>query len=412
VGFRDDRDAMLARMEALERELAQTKSNLETTEAEREVLQKERDELAEKVGDDKSAAEKEARREVQRKARAEMMSDLKTWWAGQRKARLYVFTGILLVGIAGFVAYRMLRNKPPSLSAKADKFVGSCPWVADKPLVVLDRILTKRSSGQRQYYYFYNLYDPQTGVRSLRVRLSGNRYSQEPTCLGFEKDLVWMKTRGEGLHARELATGKVVYTEKQLREKLPSAPRELGFDKDMTVAFARTKDGRLYEFATKPALGVTKLESGTKLSGSSHYKVPNGAKTYIDYRALPGRRIKVKGGERKVIELDGVQLTTQDWLRPGFVINKKYGGTLWNKPDGFIVIEPTEIGSRTYRLTRIGLDGVMHWRYTPGAKSHFSSKNRAWNATADSKTLIYFTKTAEMVGIDAKTGHHRYTVHL
>lgn len=117
-------------------------------------------------------------------------------------------------------------------------------------------------------------------------------------------------------------------------------------------------------------------------------------------------------GPRRYLTHGGRRVGDRDWLDPNLLVNGQYGTIAWSNPDSVIIVEPLELGSRLTRLTRLGLNGKIHWQYTPGRRSVAKGNSIWWLSTPSGKTILYFDKAPHLVGIDAATGKEKFKIRL
>ncbi len=405
MGFRDDRDALLARADALDRELSAHKEDLEETSRERDELRNERDALRAKL----AKLEKKQKKNKPKPKPKSKPREQPAAGSAQHQQRIIAFGAVglmMVVGVAIYMALLVRRSPAPSATAAAGKFQSMCPLERGRALVTIDR--TRR---KMQHYYFYSLWDADSGKRLKRAKLHSGRFAQAPSCLGYEGELVWFKQKKQ-FYARNLDTGEVVIKHADIVALLPATLERMDFDNKTKTVIARTRDGRAHQIVSKPSLSTRPFAEPHRIRASGGSRLPTGNASSWGNAKINNLRLWKKGRNPRVpIMLGDNQLGDSDWLKPSFMLNGANGTMAWNDPDSVIVVEETELSSRMYQLTRLSLEGNVLWRYKPKRKA-VGYQNRSWFSSPTGKTLLVINEVPELVGVDPATGAEKFRAGL
>jgi hypothetical protein len=320
----------------------------------------------------------------------------------------WIIGGVLLLLLGGTGIYVWLTLRPATPDMPAESIFDICPIQKDKPVVVVDIVSkTLKLPGEPQEpreYFFVDIIDGATGKRIART--GGGR---EPVhCEGFVGNLVWLSSprigSELGLHARSLATGELVATEKQIGAAMPAPLNSLNFDKGGNFAYATGGDGRTYYVSAQNGLEFSETPPPT--AGSVFHADPKYGTGTPDGQTIGA----TDGGRRAFVTLDGAPIGGRDFLQPSFVGSAASMSVAWPNPDSVIVAEETLLDSDVFKLIRLGLDGTVHWEYTPPSESYNTGK-RDW-VSPNGDTIVYFTKDAHVLGVSAETGTEVFHLRL
>lgn len=339
------------------------------------------------------------------------------------RRKTLIFVGVFVVAAAALVVGLILNARTPGVDDRAGGLNALCPNAKGNPIVMIDwasrHYSPSRGSSYTKTWFFFAVYDPATGERRLRTRLTttSSKQSQRiPDCIGAQGKLVWVWTAGDKLHARAIATGKTVIDNAALVGALGGEVHRFGFDETRGQLAMLRRDGRAFAVTdvagNKPTLspidrfpGSVRRPTGTV--GVSRVSVQ-------PTRTLPdGRRLRSeRNGHRSVLYLGDKRLG-DDWLSPQLLRRPLDRSVVWPDPPSLLVVTPTKMQSKRYTISRVSLkDGKVLWQYRPPKDGLNVSQDGSWHATSGAETLIYFMLGAQMVGVDPATGKQTFLVHM
>ena len=412
VSFRDDRNAMLSRMDALERRLARAEQELASSDDARDRLQAERDQLAEKLAEADQRLEQEQRRgrkKSRKRGRRRTRASRKRAWLG-------IALVVSLLAGGGVLVYFLAKAAVPSASDPAGGLNSLCPR-GSGPIALTDWIYREYERG-RTNWFFYAAYDPVTGERLVRRELTSQSSGRMPDCIGAAPGVVWIWTEKHGIHGRVPETGEVAIDQGQLLGGLGARLDRVGFSVSQQALILSMKDGRDYrvtaehQFRPMPLGRDERVPSDLRVATEA-IGISRSARR--GDRKLPdGRTVRFVGRSSRVeLRVGDTQMGPSDWLSPVLVHFPQDGAIAWPEPASLMIVEPTEVGRKRFRISRVRIeDGTVLWSYTPKADDLLISKDASWQPTDTGETLIHFTRGARMIGLDPRTGVERFNLHL
>lgn len=395
--FRDDRDALYARAEALEQDLEQAEKELAEAEGDRERLTRERDAMRkelEKLRGSRNDDDAPAQTPDEEPGRTSWLP-----WVGA----IAPLAVSVIVGVAWYYKYEVKGSQRPAVSASAGRPVAMCPLRGDGTLIVVDQAI---SANRHKYFYSYNVYEAATGDRQLRVAIAGVE-SHTPACSGYEDDLVWLlRSEESGYLALRASTGQLVRRQADIAAEAGVSIHEVYFDNNGHHLLVTAMDGRRYHVIAADGFRLAELPKSHRAEQTTVYW-PHNPDTWAQLD--DSRRMRPEGNARRRFLIGEQPIGDRDWLLPDLVNNPATGTPLWTEPDSLIIVEPTLIKSEIFKATRYSLDGNEIWSFDPQLPSHTTN----WaNYIPVGDTLVYPTKDAQLIGIDPATGQQRYRVKM
>lgn len=267
------------------------------------------------------------------------------------------------------------------------------------------------------------VFDVTTGARVATHDLgSWEDDDERPLCMGLAgDDRVWVRPAGvPRLEVRALSDGSVVTSSAALQQRTPalaSGILALGWDSERRAPTASLRDGHqlLFDATT---LGTTRYEGTVTMTPlgvqadaviateSVPYYVGGMPELLLD----DGRRVTLDGHPRSFMQVGGERLFgDRDFYMPTVLLNPGTARIEWPDPPSLLVVEETLVGSHTYRVTRIGLDGTVLFSFDPHEALPASTRYRPtpWTASHDGSLLLHIGSEG-FVAIDAATGVERY----
>lgn len=201
------------------------------------------------------------------------------------------------------------------------------------------------------------------------------------------------------------------------RARLIGETTSVGWDDERGQIVANTSQG--FAVAIDPvSLSGTRVAgtpSLSTLSGMHDDVVPFGVVRYYvgglaTLRGADGVRWRLDGHPRSRVIREGQPLFAgRDFLSPAFLVHPGNGSVEWSDPPSVFVVEETAVGSITYRITRIRLDGTVMWTFTPeeSTPAHWMYRPVPYAAYVGGQQIVLF-EAGRLVGLDAATGSVRY----
>ena len=427
MGYRDDQDAMLARMEALERQLADAKEDLADAEADQAELADLRKKVATSERKGKAGKKGSANKSKQSKGKQSKgkQSTGRNSKHLSKKHKKLLTTALMTVAIIAGVGLIVLltREKAPGAGDRAQGVNSLCPSKEAGPVVLIDWVSRhyspNRGSSYSKSWFFFAVYDPETGARRMRKKIettSSKKRGGVPDCIGAQQDLVWLWTPSDQLHARSVATGDKAVSVTDISRALGGEIHRFGFDEKTRQLVLQGKDNRSHTVTKINGTSVelkpverfrSGLRQATKVVGMSIATV-SGRRTLSDGAEVRTNR---KNGRYELYARD--RRLGSDWLQPQLLRHPIAGGVLWPNPPSVLVVDKPRIGAKRYTISRVSVaDGKIMWSARPAKDGVSVSQRQSWQPSGDGKTLINFSLGAEMLGIDSTTGRQKFLVKM
>ena len=95
----------------------------------------------------------------------------------------------------------------------------------------------------------------------------------------------------------------------------------------------------------------------------------------------------------------------RDFYMPKLLVYPETGRVEWPDPPSVLIVEETLVGSLTYKITRIGLDGRELFSFDPGEAlpGAWMYRPNPWTSAGSGARLLHFGAEG-FLGLDPKTG--------
>lgn len=325
---------------------------------------------------------------------------------------------VALGSVAVCIGVWLLLGDEPTL------LVGTCPAMSSTHFAVVVQRGSTTLDDHTRHDGTLAVFDLATGARTAEHGVGAwMDDAQRAVCFGGAGDgNVWFRPAGATptVEVRSVDTGAVVTPFSafvQANPPLGVGVIALGWDGERAMPTVSTRDGRTLSLdaasraATRFEGNVTMTPLGIQADAAIH---SHSVGYYLG--GLPGlvladgRRVTLEGHPRSVMKVDGAPLFgDRDFYSPTLLLDRASGSIEWPSPPSLLVVEETLVGSLTYRVTRIGLDGTVLYTFDPSEALPAATRYRPtpWTSSPDGRLLLHFGEHG-VIAIDAETGAERY----